>query len=45
MELHAIGIQSDSVKHFYKSYDVINDVSELEPKLLNVLKNKIIKHL
>lgn len=45
VELHGIGIQSTSVKHFYKSYDVINDVSELEPKLLGVLKNKIIKHL
>jgi len=45
VELHGIGIQSNSVKHFYKSYDVIHDVSELEPKLLGVLKNKIIKHL
>lgn len=45
VELHGIGIQSDSVRHFYKSYDVINDVTELEPKLLGVLKNKIIKHL
>lgn len=45
VELHAIGIQSNSVRHFYNSYDIINDVSELEPKLLGILKNKIIKHL
>jgi len=42
IELHGIGILSDSVRWFYSSYDVIYDVSELEEKLLTVLRNKII---
>jgi cobalamin biosynthesis protein CobT len=45
IEMHGIGILSESVRHFYKSCDVIYNVNELEEKLLTVLKNKIIINL
>ena len=45
IELHAIGILSGSVRHFYSSYDVIQHAGELEEKLLTVLRNKIITHI
>ena len=43
VEMHGIGILSDSPKHFYRSSEIINKVEELEPALLRVLKNKLIK--
>jgi cobaltochelatase CobT len=45
IEIYAIGIADRSVSEFYSNYDVINDASELESKLLNVLKNKFIGSL
>lgn len=43
VEIHAIGILSESPKYFYKSYEIIKKTTELEPALLKVLKNKLIK--
>jgi len=43
VELHAIGIMSDAPKIFYDSNEVIHRVDQLEPALLNVLKNKLIQ--
>ncbi len=44
IELHALGIMSEQVSHFYESYDVIQEPSQLEAKLLSVLKNRVINH-
>lgn len=41
-DVHGIGIESDAVKHYYPSHDVINDVSQLETALITVLKNKVV---
>lgn len=43
VEMHGIGIMSESPKYFYRSHEVIKAVGELEPALLRVLKNKLIK--
>lgn len=42
VDLYAIGILSPAVKWFYQNYEVIANASELEDKLLTVLRNKII---
>ena len=42
MEVYAIGIQSDSVKHFYKDYAILDSPKELEACLLNVIKRKLL---
>ena len=36
-----IGIASDSVKEFYKRYEIINDASKIESAVLNVLKKEV----
>ena len=43
VELHGIGIMSSAVKGYYKSHDVIHSVNQLEPALLSVLKNTVIR--
>jgi len=45
IDLYAIGILSEAVRHFYTNYAVIRDVTELEDKLLTVLRDKIIINL
>lgn len=42
VELYGIGIEDDNVEHFYKNHAVLNDSSELETTLLNVVKSKIL---
>ena len=44
VEVYAIGIMTDTVHSFYKHCRVINESSQLEAALLNVLKDKIINH-
>lgn len=39
-----VGINSSSVENFYSHSEVINDVNELETKVLKVLKDAIINH-
>ena len=41
-EIYGIGIQSDSVKHFYSHHTVIRNTSELEDAVIKVIKNHII---
>lgn len=43
IELYAIGIVTESVRHFYKHYSIVKRASELENALLTVLKDKILK--
>lgn len=43
VELHGIGIMSNAVRDFYKSCDVLDDPSQLESKLLSVLKNNVLR--
>lgn len=45
IDMYAIGILSDQVRNFYQHCEVINHVSELEEKLLTVLRDKIIINL
>jgi len=45
IDLYAIGIMSSQVCHFYKHYSVIQNIGELEDKLLTVLRDKIIVNL
>ena len=42
VEIAAIGIMDDSVKHFYKDHVVLQDAGKLEEALLSVVKSKII---
>lgn len=42
VEIVAIGIQTESVKHFYKNYCVLDDPHKLEASLLEVVKSRII---
>jgi len=42
IDLYAIGIEDDSVRNLYKNYTIINDSSELEDKMLQVLKKKVL---
>ena len=43
VELHGIGLEDRAVQRFYKSHTIINDVSELDSKLLSMLKQSVIK--
>ena len=43
VEIHGIGMQYDAVSKYYPSYEVINDMNELEPALLKLIHRKIIK--
>lgn len=45
IEVYGIGIEDSSVEHFYPAHCVIKESSELEEKLLTVLRNKIINHM
>ncbi len=45
IEMYGIGILSRAVKSIYTNYEVLNHVNDLEPCLLNVLKNKFINTL
>jgi len=42
IEVHGIGIETRSVSDYYKSNSVINNVNELEDKLIAVLKDKVL---
>lgn len=42
VELYGIGIETDCVKRYYTNHTVINRASELETKLLEVIKQSII---
>lgn len=42
IEIYAIGIEDRNVEEIYKHYATIRQASELEPKLLGVLRNKLI---
>jgi cobalamin biosynthesis protein CobT len=41
IELYSIGIMSDSVKHFYKNFKVINSAADLEEALLGLISNRV----
>lgn len=43
VECYGIGIMSYAVSHFYPEYTVLNDTSQLQQCLLNVIKTKIIR--
>lgn len=43
VEIYGVGIESDSVKNFYKDYQVIHRAEDLEGALLNLIQNRIIK--
>jgi len=45
IEIYGIGIEDETVEHFYKDHCVIKNSNELEEKLLTVLRNKIISHM
>jgi cobaltochelatase CobT len=45
IEVYAIGIEDANVRRIYRDNCVLSQASELEAKLLNVLRNKIINHL
>ena len=42
VELYGIGIEDSTVKRYYKKYEVIDDASQLESALINVIKNKVL---
>jgi len=42
VEIYAIGIETESVRHFYKDYTILNNAEELDSCLLNLIKRKII---
>ena len=42
MDVYAIGIQTDSVAHFYSNHKTLMDVRKLEPTILNIIKDQII---
>jgi cobalamin biosynthesis protein CobT len=42
VDIYAIGIMDDNVKRIYKHNEVINDASELEKALLNVIEKRIL---
>ena len=42
IDLYAIGVEDDSVRNLYKNYTVINHSDELEDKVLQVLKKKVL---
>jgi len=42
VELYGIGIMDRNVEHFYKHRAVIKHTHELEPAVINVIKNKIL---
>jgi hypothetical protein len=43
LELVAIGIRDDNVSKFYKQHRVVKDLSQLEPQLLEVLKENLLR--
>jgi cobalamin biosynthesis protein CobT len=43
LELVAIGIRDENVKYFYKQYRVVKDLEQLEPQLLEVLKENLLR--
>jgi len=43
VEIYGVGIESESVKRYYKDWEVINHANELERALLNLIQNRIIK--
>ena len=45
IDLYAIGLVNKSVRTFYPHSCMIDSAAELEEKLLNVLKDKIIDHI
>ena len=45
IEIYGIGIMDKTVEHFYPQRCVIEKASQLEDKLLTVLRNKIINHM
>lgn len=42
VEIYGVGIQDRNVEKFYKDHCVINNVNELEEKLLEIVKTKVI---
>jgi len=45
IELYGIGIQSNAVHGLFPEYGVINDLDQLSPVLIGLLKKKLISHL
>lgn len=43
VEIYSVGIEDESVKHFYKNYIVVENASQLEVQLLEMLKQTLIK--
>lgn len=42
VEIYAVGVQDESVKHFYKEYSIINSSAELESTLLQLIDRKVV---
>jgi len=42
VEIYAVGVQDEAVKHFYKDYSIIQSSDQLEPTLLQLIDRKVV---